>query len=126
MQRVHRLVLSAVLILGAGSSSRAQFFDWVFPLGTVSSTQTVSDVTLDAVGNVYLAGSFTDTVDFDPGPGAFALGATSLDAFVAKYTKDAELFWAVRFGGLPDARVWTTGMGVDLAGNVYVVGQFEG
>src|SRR5262245_48715578 len=103
MQRAHRLVLSAILILGARSASRAQFFDWVFPLGNGSSSETASDVATDAVGNVYLAGSFAGAVDFDPGPDTFALGATSLDAFVAKYTKDAELFWAVRFGGLLEA-----------------------
>ena len=46
---------------------------------------TTRSTTVDAAGNVYQVGSFSGTVDFDPGPGVFNLSATGLtDIFLMK------------------------------------------
>ena len=45
----------------------------------------VSGIVVDASGNVHTTGSFRDTMDFDPGPGAFNLTSRgNADVFVSK------------------------------------------
>ncbi len=47
---------------------------------------------VDAAGNIYVAGSFTGTVDFDPGAGTYNLtSAGGSDFFVAKLTQPVAL-----------------------------------
>src|SRR5688500_8844248 len=76
-------------------------YSFAFKLGgSASSSEVANAVTTDAAGNVFVAGQFSGTVDFDPGAGATnltALGPT--DAFVAKYSSSGALTWARRLGG---------------------------
>src|SRR5262249_41559523 len=83
-------------------------------------------VPIDAQGNAYIAGNFSGTVDFDPGPGTFNLTSTGAtdDAFVAKYTADGSLAWARRLGGTDS--VFISRAALDAAGNITVVGDFYG
>src|SRR4051812_46332944 len=55
---------------------------WVIQLGGLSF-ETIYDVAVDVLGNVYVIGYADNTVDFDPGPGVVtAVGAL---LFTAKY-----------------------------------------
>jgi hypothetical protein len=79
----------------------------------------VSAMAVDAVGNVYLAGAFTNTV---------ALGGTTLtslggsDAFVAKFDPLSNQFvWAQRAGGTDDDNAFALAVS---GPNVYVAGQY--
>lgn len=95
-----------------------------FRVGDVGA-EGVADMTVDPVGNVYLAGTFAGTVDFDPGAGVNPL--TSLggnDVFVAKYSSAGAFMWVARIGGTGAERV--TGLVSDAAGNLYLGGAFEG
>jgi hypothetical protein len=94
---------------------------------------TAAAVATDAAGNVYVAGDFEGTVDFNPSRRrTFNLtsAATGGDPFVAKYSPSGGLFWAVRFGNRPgspgDRDTFVGGLAVDAGGNAFVVGQFEG
>jgi len=90
-----------------------------------SGTDRARGVAVDPSGNVYVAGTFTGSVDFDPGNGASgltSLGAT--DGFLAKYTGAGAFVWAVRFGGAEADSV--TALVRDNAGNLYVAGGFQG
>ncbi len=83
----------------------------------------------DAAGNVYLAGVFSETLDFDPGPGETLLTATGgpnsrTDSFVAKYSSSGQLIWARSWGSTEGDTV--SGLTVDVSGNVYVSGGFYG
>ncbi len=78
-------------------------------------------VATDANGNVYVAGYFTDTVNFH---GVRLVSAGSSDAFLAKYTPDGQFLWVRRFGGRNAETV--RGMAVDASGRIYVVGYFNG
>lgn len=49
--------------------------------------------------NLYLTGSFDGTADFDPSTGTSNLTATSIDAFIARYTLSGNLVWAKNVGG---------------------------
>jgi hypothetical protein len=88
-------------------------------------------VITDGVDNVYIAGYFDGTEDFDPGDGIFTLTANpsfagpespTVDAFVLKLNANGQLVWAVSFGG--DANDFAYGLALDPNGNVLVSGQF--
>jgi RHS repeat-associated protein len=94
-----------------------------FGLGSSSAPVTVAAVAADAAGNVYLAGSFSGTADFDPGAGTTSLSASSGELFVAKYTSAGALVW-VRQGGGTGGIAALAGLAVDGSGDVVAVGSF--
>ena len=84
-----------------------------------------SDVCVDAMGNIYVSGSFFGTnVDFDPGAGTLPQSSNGEgDIFVLKLNSNGNLLWAKTFGGVgyDEAR----SICVDLSGNVYTAGSFR-
>ena len=96
---------------------------WARQMGGVSSASGHS-VALDSSGNVYVAGRFRGTADFDPGSGTQNLTSNGgEDGFVVKLDSNGDFVWAKSFGGAQTdvAR----GVAVDSAGNVYVNGYFR-
>jgi hypothetical protein len=80
---------------------------------------------VDDMGNVYVAGTFQLTVDFDPGTGRTLMtSAGGRDVFVLKLDPTRRLLWARRFGGAGADDL--TGLAVGTDGTVYVGGGFEG
>lgn len=80
---------------------------------------------VDASGNLYMVGDFQGTVDFDLGPGSFALtSAGGNDIFVCKWNADGELVWARSMGG--SSSDVGRSIAVDGNGNVYTAGTFQG
>lgn len=97
---------------------------WAFTLGDTTTTveENGYSVWTDAAGNIMLAGSFQDTVDFDPGPGAHILGANPYPAaFLASYDQNGNYRWAMP---LPGAAAYTASG--DANGDVYMAGSFGG
>lgn len=76
-------------------------------------------VAADAMGNVYVAGSFYSTIDFGAGP----MSAMSLDGFLTKLDPSGNLLWSKQFGGAGVQK--PLAIAVDAAGNVVVAGNFE-
>jgi hypothetical protein len=94
--------------------------EWGLQIGG-AGLDSVSDVVVDAAGQIYLAGGFEDTVDF----GAIRLKSEGgRDAFVAKLDARGEFVWARGIGGAE--REEAVSLGVDGAGNVVVAGEFSG
>lgn len=83
-----------------------------------------SDVALDGDGNVYTAGLFTATGDFDPGAGVVNLTSVGGDdIFVSKLDSAGNFVWARAMGGSGNE----FGEGIAVRGdNVYVAGRFTG
>src|SRR5690606_20218416 len=80
---------------------------------------------VDAAGNVYTAGYFTGTGDFDPGPGVFIMNATGGDfTYITKFNSSGELLWAVQFVGSNYS--YPVGLTLDANSNVHLVGSFAG
>jgi hypothetical protein len=95
-----------------------------FRIGDVGADQ-IADLAVDATGAVYVTGTFTGSVDFDPGTGLrvlTSLGGT--DVFVARYSASNALVWAVQVGGSGEeaARALT----LDANGDILIAGWFEG
>jgi uncharacterized protein (DUF2249 family) len=81
-------------------------------------------ITCDASGYVYTTGSFTDTVDFDPGPGVYNLNsAGGNNIFISKLDASGNFVWAKSMGGSN-----TNGFSIalDPSANVYTTGYFNG
>jgi hypothetical protein len=77
----------------------------------------------DDSNNVYICGSFQNTVDFDPGPGVTNLtSAGNQDIFVMKLDSMGNFVWAKRMGGLglDQANVVRR----DPQGGIYLIGSF--
>lgn len=81
-------------------------------------------VALLTEGDVFVTGSFSGTVDFDPGPGRTELvSAGASDVFVLRLSPRGELVWARGLGGAQaDAGI---DIAVDAKG-IYVAGTFQG
>ena len=78
-------------------------------------------IAVDDVGNVYVTGSFSGTIDF--GGGALT-SAGGTDVFVAKLDKDGNHVWSRQFG---DASAQSgKAVAVDKGGNVVVAGEVAG
>ncbi len=81
---------------------------------------------IDANGNLYLTGLFTNTVDMDPGPASFTLSTLNggYDMFVSKLDGNGNFVWAKAVNGtfIELARA----LKVDVSGNVYVTGVVAG
>jgi hypothetical protein len=79
----------------------------------------VADVQVDAAGNVFVVGEFSNSLTFD---GTTLLSAGSVDGFVARLDALGALVWMVKVGGPGTDRAIT--LDVDANGNVAVAGEF--
>ncbi len=81
-------------------------------------------VTVDKSGNVIIAGSYMDRIDF--GGGALvALGSSyGREIFVAQFSSAGDHIWSKSFGGAGNDMAY--GLATDTSGNVIVTGSYEG
>ncbi|MES2763174.1 MAG: SBBP repeat-containing protein [Bacteroidota bacterium] len=99
-------------------------FVWAKQIGG-SGNEFARSIKVDAIGNVYLAGSFDGTVDFNPGSGTFNLTSPSgYDVFVSKWDANGDFVWAKQMGGTGNQVA--PAMTNDAAGNIYITGYFGG
>ena len=97
---------------------------WAFNEGGIND-DSGSGLSLDDEGNIYLIGNFKGSAIFDAGGNSVTLnaagGSEDQDGFIAKYTHDGNLKWALSYGfaegsdGLSDIEI-------DAPGNFYVSG----
>ena len=79
----------------------------------------------DPSGNVFFAGNFTNTSDFDPGPASVALSSNGLDdAFILKLNAQGDYMWVKQFGSTEGDKPFA--LEVDRQGNVFSTGEFRG
>jgi hypothetical protein len=91
--------------------------------GTLDDIPT--SIKVDASGNVYSAGGFKGSSDFDPGTGTLSLSsAGSTDIFISKLDSGGNFVWAKRIGGSSDDFAY--GLALDASTNVFTTGTFVG
>ena len=100
--------------------SISQTIDWAESLEAEEKYLQEFDIKteVDNEGNVILCGQFSDTLDLDLGPNqnmVYSKGHS--DVFIAKYTPDAQLIWAVSFGG----PIWESVLYLDIDNNNNIV-----
>lgn len=84
------------------------------------------DICADQNGNVFISGSFSGSVDFDPGPGNHQLTtiAGSTDGFIVKVSPSGEFVWVKLFGGNGTSSVSQISIG--SGGEIIFTGLFWG
>ncbi|MBD3638652.1 MAG: T9SS type A sorting domain-containing protein [Crocinitomicaceae bacterium] len=79
-------------------------------------------IVLDGANNIYVAGRFRDTVDFDPGLGVSQAYSSNFGAFLLKLNSTGEFEWVRDITG--SSSVTGTAVEVDNLGNVYFGGTY--
>ena len=87
----------------------------------VTALQKRPAMAVDGSGNVFLAGSFSGSVDFGGGP---LTSAGSEDVYIVKLGAAGEHVWSMRAGD--DESQAVTSLAVDGSGDLVVVGSFGG
>jgi hypothetical protein len=110
--------LFSLLLVARHVQAQIPAWQWASQ-STGSGTTQVKNITVDAAGNSYVVGFFTEKAHF---------GATTLvsqgssDLFVAKLSSAGQWQWAVSAGGSESD--YATGVAVDATGQLFVVGSF--
>jgi len=98
-------------------------FKWVRSFGGVSEDIGTS-ISFDDNGNLYITGSFEDSVDFDPGTGNSILASKGeSDTFVQKMDSSGSFLWAKSFGGT--LRDGGTAINIEATGGILTTGFFQ-
>lgn len=96
---------------------------WVVTLGG-KGEELITDLAIDDEGNILLAGTFTDTVDFDPGNGVdIGISNGQTDMFIVKLDASGNYLWSKRFGGTSDDEI--IGLAIDSNGSIFIGGNFK-
>lgn len=100
----------------------AQSLNWMKQISGTGSDHLIG-MTTDASGNIYVIGSLTGTIDFDPGAGVVNKTALASDVWLAKYTSSGTLVWGNQLtGGGDDVGL---GIALDNSGNIYISGYYD-
>ncbi len=75
----------------------------------------------DIYGNIYISGTFRDTIDFNPGLGVNYLMATDYDSYIVKLDAAGNFVWSKSFD-VPTI----FSLNIDKLGNVLTTGLFKG
>ncbi|MEQ9376204.1 MAG: BspA family leucine-rich repeat surface protein [Imperialibacter sp.] len=89
------------------------------------STDSGAAIAVDGSGNVYTAGSFDGTTDFDPGVGDASVVAQDYDSFFSKLDANGDFVWVKTIGGSLLSTI-VSDMTIDASGNIYAVGTTNG
>jgi len=99
-------------------------FVWAKKLGGQAS-DVGSSVEVDGSGNIYSTGSFTGTVDFDPGAPVLNLtNSGGIDIFILKLNVSGNFVWAKKVGGSSNDHARS--LSLDPSGNILMTGFFLG
>ncbi|MGH1384932.1 SBBP repeat-containing protein [Kordia sp.] len=98
-------------------------FIWAKSFGA-SNSDIGNDIATDNSGNVYVTGSFRDTVDFNPSPSETneLTSVANTDAFILKLDQSGNYVWAKSFGG--SSSDTGNSIALDSNGDVYTTGRF--
>jgi hypothetical protein len=123
--------LAPIASIGSGNAifvarliSSDGFFAWVqSPTTNFNGGGGGNDIALDALGNVYLTGSFYGTATFGSLPSITSSGAS--DIFVAKYNSSGVAQWIKQAGGSTNNDEGIR-IALDASVNIYITGYFNG
>lgn len=107
--------------------SAGGIFQWVNTFGGNSASgDNVAGVEIDNANNIYVLGSFYDSVDYSIAPGWQTMVAQPglADLLFAKYSSNGNLIWAKQLGGTSSDAA--TDIAIDNNNNIYLTGTFFG
>ncbi len=117
MKKLFQLFIVGIIL----PTLHAQNFEWGYSTGS-TATIYASSIVADENNNTVLVGYFSDTVDFDPGPGVFNLIGNN-DVFILKLDSSGGLVWAKRIS--TGSAIEMKDVALDSNGNIYATGIFQ-
>ena len=105
-----------------GARAAEQAYAWTRAVGGLANDE-VKSVAVDSSGNVYVAGYFNQTVDFDPGTGADTRTSTGDDIFFCKYDSAGNYIFTKTIGGTGNDSSFS--IAVSSSGFLYIAGAFS-
>jgi len=95
-----------------------------FPFTREITIPANSGILSDTSGNIYLAGGFNGSFDFDPDSiGTTILSASQFDVFISKYDSSGSLLWVKQIGSSSDE--FPIGIRFNSKGNLLIMGNYE-
>lgn len=113
-----------VLCMAMLTKGYSQSFQWAQRVGG-NGWDYGTAVAVDPSGNVYHAGNFKGTVDFDPGTAVFNMSSVNIQGiFISKLDASGNFIWAKQL----DGQGWEecNDITIDASGHIYVTGFFLG
>ena len=99
-------------------------FIWVKTFGG-QGQDTGVHIAIDDSDNIYVAGDFAGTTDFDPGAGVNSLSSSGqADVFIQKLDSNGNFIWVKSFGDTLMERCLE--MTLDASSNIYLTGYYDG
>jgi hypothetical protein len=118
-------ILAFLIILASNLVAQKPLLQYVKNIGA-PGTNFAGDplIVVDGVGNLYTAGYFSGTVDFNPESGVNNITSIgSNDAYISKFDNNGNFIWAKNFGG--NGATYCLGLTLDNSGNIYINGNFN-
>jgi hypothetical protein len=98
-------------------------FVWAKGMGSPGGDHGL-DIAVDAANNVFSTGSFSQTADFDPGPGVNNITTVgSDDIFISKLDASGNFGWAKSIGST--GQDFGFSISLDAGGSIYTTGSFS-
>ncbi len=121
------LTIDPVNIAPVTTSDILEAYDWTVTMGSTGNeggdNGGNANVAVDSSGNVFIAGTFWSSADFDPGAGEdIHTTAGGYGAFLTKMNSDGSYGWTKTFEG--SGFTEALDVAVDLNGNAFVSGYF--
>lgn len=100
---------------------------WIKQIGGDDSMVIPLALELDENNNIYICGTYTETVDFNPGADTNEFIASGYqDGFILKLNSSGEYLWNQGLGSTSNVSNFINGISLDNNGSVYIGGQFRG
>ena len=131
IRKLHFMILELIrdkfiliyLIFNLSISSPAQIFNWGGCFGSYSA-ESANAIEVDGAGNTYIVGKYRNTVDFDPGAGAFLMTAQGeSDIFILKLDQNGQFLWSKSIGGT--SFDYANDVKIDGNGDIFITGVFR-
>ena len=122
---VYNLISTAIQDIFVSKLDSSGNFVWAKSFeGTGGYFDEGRSIHVDKIGNVYTTGTFSGTVDLNPGPGIMNFTANGpMDMFISRLDSFGNFIWGKTIGGTNS----TLGFSIvtDNTGNVYTTGFFQ-
>ncbi|NOQ71811.1 MAG: T9SS type A sorting domain-containing protein [Crocinitomix sp.] len=97
---------------------------WSHSIGGISNLESARSLTTDDEENLYVAGMFTQTVDFDPGPeDSLVTSGGSADGYILKLNSEGDFLWVRVITGEDDVNIFKIVLNDD--NDIFATGLFS-